>query len=371
MTKIYPASLQYHADTNQISCQGVWTLYHLTDLILQTKELIASIKTNIVIDTSKVSHMDSSGAWQLQQLLISLQEKNILVRLQGLSEQHKRLMDNINAQTKHLGKIPTSRHANWLARLGQRTTYQLSQLYNFLNFIGELTLNIFQNYKRLRWHSMLSVIETMGFQALPIIALLSFMIGVVLAYQMGMQLKNYGANVYVVDLIGLAMLREFAPLLTAIMIAGRTGSAFTAQLGIMKLNEEIDALKTMGITPGEFLILPRIFGLIIALPLLTVWADIFGVLGGMVMAKNMLNLTGQDFLMRFQNVIPVKSLIIGISKTPVFALLIASIGCFQGIQVANSADSVGKQTTKSVVQAIFFIIVADALFSIIFNKFGI
>lgn len=371
MIKTYPASIQYNADINQISCQGEWTLYHLTDLILQIKSLIISVNTHILINTSKIIHMDSSGAWQLHQLITSLQEKNVLVKLQGLPEQHRKLLNNINTQVKYFSKTAPLHCVNWLARLGQRTTHQLLQLHSFLNFIGELTLNAFHNYKRLRWRSLFSVIETMGYQALPIIALLSFMIGVVLAYQMGVQLKSYGANIYVVDLIGLAVLREFAPLLTAIMIAGRTGSAFTAELGTMKLNEEIDALKTMGITPGEFLILPRIFGLIIALPLLTVWADIFGVLGGMVMAKNMLNISWQDFINRFETVIPVKSLIIGISKAPVFALLIASIGCFQGMQVANSADSVGKQTTKSVVQAIFFIIVADALFSIIFNKFGI
>jgi phospholipid/cholesterol/gamma-HCH transport system permease protein len=213
-----------------------------------------------------------------------------------------------------------------------------------------------------------TIIYRNGYQALPIIFLLSFMIGVILAYQMGLQLKNYGANIYIVDLLGLSILREFGPLITAIMVAGRTGSAFTAQLGIMKVNQEIDALNTMGVTPAELLILPRIAGLLITLPLLTIWSDISAVVGGMVMSNNILNITWYDFLQRFPIVIPLKTLIIGLGKAPVFALIIASIGCFQGVRVKGSADSVGLNTTRSVVLSIFFIIVADAIFSVVFNK---
>lgn len=194
------------------------------------------------------------------------------------------------------------------------------------------------------------------------------MIGVVLTYQMGLQLRTYGADIFIVDLLGLSVLREFAPLLTAIMVAGRTGSAFAAELGIMKINQELDALDTMGVTPGELLILPRIIGLVVALPLLTIWSCIFSIFGGMVMANSMLSITFYDFLHRFPTVIPLKTLLIGIGKTPVFALLIATIGCLQGMRVAGSADSVGRNTTRSVVLGIFFIIVADALFSIILSK---
>jgi phospholipid/cholesterol/gamma-HCH transport system permease protein len=194
------------------------------------------------------------------------------------------------------------------------------------------------------------------------------MIGVVITYQMGLQLKNYGANIFIVDLLGLAILREFGPLLTAIMVAGRTGSAFTAHLGMMKLNQEIDALNTMGVTPGELLLLPRIIGMLIVLPLITVWADIVGVFGGMVMSNNMLGITWYDFLHRFPKVIPLRALLVGLGKTPIFALLIASIGCFQGMQVKEGAASLGQNTTRSVVLSIFFIIVADAIFSVIFSK---
>jgi len=193
-------------------------------------------------------------------------------------------------------------------------------------------------------------------------------VGVVITYQMGLQLKNYGANIYIVDLLGISILREFGPLLTSIMVAGRTGSAFTAELGMMKLNQEIDALNTMGVTPAELLLLPRIIGLVIVLPLLTIWSDIFGVIGGMIMSNNMLDITWYDFLFRFPNVVPLKTLIIGLGKTPVFALIIASVSCFQGMRVSSSAASLGANTTRSVVLSIFFILVADAGFSIIFSE---
>jgi phospholipid/cholesterol/gamma-HCH transport system permease protein len=164
------------------------------------------------------------------------------------------------------------------------------------------------------------------------------------------------------------VLRVFGPLVTAIMVAGRTGSAFTAQLGTMKVNQEIDALNTMGVTPAELLLIPRLLGLFLVLPLLAMWADVFGILGGMMMAHDMLGVSPYDFLVRFQHVIPLKTLIIGLGKAPVFAMVIGSIGCFEGMRVAGSADSVGKQTTRSVVLSIFFIIVADAIFSILFSK---
>lgn len=273
-----------------------------------------------------------------------------------------------------MSNIRQHKYLNWLSRVGKKTIHQLNEGLAFLAFTGQLSmeaLRLLRSPSRIRWQALAGTVERTGYQALPIIALLSFMIGVVITYQMGLQLKNYGANIFIVDLLGLAVLREFAPLLTAIMVAGRTGSAFTAQLGTMKFNQEIDALNTMGVTPAELLLLPRLLGLTIALPLLTMWADIFGIIGGMVMSKSMLHIGWYDFLHRFQKQISVGSFFIGIGKAPVFALLIGSVGCFQGMQTANTADSIGTQTTKSVVLAIFFIIVADAIFSITFSKLGI
>jgi len=190
---------------------------------------------------------------------------------------------------------------------------------------------------------------------------------VVIAYQGSDQLQRFGANIFIADLVGLSMLRELSPLLTAIIIAGRSGSAYAAQIGTMKVTEEIDALRTIGVSPQELLVLPKLLALVIALPLLTVYADVAGVFGGMIMARSKLDVSFDVFINRLGDAVRLSSFLTGIVKAPVFAAIIALVGCFQGFQVGGSADSVGRQTTLSVVQAIFLVIVADAIFSIVFN----
>jgi phospholipid/cholesterol/gamma-HCH transport system permease protein len=194
---------------------------------------------------------------------------------------------------------------------------------------------------------------------------------VVVAYQGADQLKHYGANVFVVELVGYAMLREFAPLIGAIIIAGRSGSAHAAQIGTMVVAEEIDALHTLGIDPMHRLVLPKILALAVALPLLTLFADVAGVFGGMVMARSQLGIGFGEFLTRFGSVMQGSALLIGVGKAFVFALIIVTVGCFQGFRTSGNADSVGRQTTLSVVQSIFLVIVADALFSVAFNVLGL
>ena len=189
----------------------------------------------------------------------------------------------------------------------------------------------------------------------------------VVAYQLGVQLRIYGANAYMVDLSGVAILREFSPLIASVIIAGRTSTSFAALLGTMKVNEELDALQTMGLSPVERLVIPKVLGLLIALPLLVVWGDIFGVFGSMVICKSMASINFHAFLERFKAEVAIKHLYIGLVKTPIFALIIAGIGCYQGFQAEGSAQSVGERTTKAAVQAIFLIILADGLFSILFN----
>jgi phospholipid/cholesterol/gamma-HCH transport system permease protein len=181
------------------------------------------------------------------------------------------------------------------------------------------------------------------------------------------QLRQYGANIFVADLVGLSMLREFAPLITAIIVAGRSGSAYAAQIGTMAVTEEIDAMRTIGIEPHELLVLPKILALMVALPLLAVFADVLGVLGGMVMAKTQLGVGFGEFMDRFAKAVSITSYLVGIGKAPVFAAIIAVVGCFQGFRTQGGADSVGRQTTRSVVQSIFLVIVADALFSVAFS----
>lgn len=364
-------SLLFNLNDKNAICQGNWTVETLASLELLLANVAWPSEGAITVDGSKIEKMDSAGAWLLGNTNKELTAKGVTLTLVNFSKTHQSLISIVAATVSKETPPPVIQKQTWLQRIGKTTAVEFYELNLYLNFIGRLAiemLRILKHPSHLRISSIAAAIYRTGYQALPIIALLSFMIGVVITFQMGLQLKNYGANIFIVDLLGLSILREFGPLITAIMVAGRTGSAYTAQLGMMKLNQEIDALDTLGVTPAEVLLLPRIIGLVIALPLLTIWANIFGVIGGMVMANNMLSITWYDFLHRFPTVIPLRALFIGIGKTPIFALLIASIGCFQGMQVEQSADSVGTNTTRSVVLSIFFIIVADAIFSVIFSK---
>jgi phospholipid/cholesterol/gamma-HCH transport system permease protein len=363
---------QYDAELRQLNCNGPWDLAHLPGLESLLDQIAITKSGDICIEGRGVTTMDTAGAWLLNSWMNKLRHGGNNVTLKDFADAHAELIQLIAARMQEEKQNQTALpSANLITRFGQNTVASLNGFFEYLSFVGLLSLEalrVLARPQRLRWKSLASVIYRTGYSAIPIIALLSFMIGVVITYQMGLQLKNYGANIFIVDLLGLAILREFGPLLTAIMVAGRSGSAFTAQLGMMKLNQEIDALDTMGVTPSELLLLPRIAGLVITLPLLTVWADIMGVFGGMVMSSNMLSITWYDFMHRFPNVIPLRALFIGVGKAPVFALIIASVGCFQGVKVSGSADSVGVNTTRSVVLSIFFIILADAAFSIIFSE---
>lgn len=352
-------------------CQNEWTIQNLQSLGQQLDKITWPSEGKLIIDGSQLTKMDSAGAWLLDKRIKQLEEKRLTIQQEHFTEQYHQLLNLVEEEIEIAPTVPHKNPLSFVARVGKHTYIQLKEFRDYLDFIGRLaeqTLSLFLHPSRLRFNSLASAIDKTGFESLPIIALMSFMIGIVIAYQMGNQLRTYGANIFIVNLLGYSILREFGPLLSAIMIAGRTGSSFAAQLGIMKINQEIDALNTMGVMPGELLVLPRILGLVIALPLLTMWSDIFGVLGGMVMANNLLGVTWIEFLQRFQHEIPVRALIIGLAKAPVFALIISSIGCFQGMRVKGSAESVGQNTTRSVVLAIFFIIISDALFSILFSK---
>jgi phospholipid/cholesterol/gamma-HCH transport system permease protein len=224
---------------------------------------------------------------------------------------------------------------------------------------------------RMRWRSVANHVHATGVQAIPIVALIALLISIVLAYQGATQLKTFGAEIFTIDLVAISVLREMGVLLTAIMVAGRSGSAFAAQIGVMKSNEEIDALKTMGLDPFEILIVPRIMALIIALPLLTLIANITGLAGAALLTYITLDVGLLQFLDRIQNVVEMNTFWVGIIKAPVFAIIIAMIGVYRGMLVTGSAESVGRLTTEAVVQSIFMVIAADAIFSIIFSSLGI
>jgi phospholipid/cholesterol/gamma-HCH transport system permease protein len=257
-----------------------------------------------------------------------------------------------------------------LERIGRYAQGAWERACAALGFVGESSLGLaawLAHPSRIRWRPVLFNVRSAGFNALPIVGLLSFLLGIVVAYQGSDQLRQYGANIYVTDLVGLSMLREFAPLITAIIVAGRSGSAYAAQIGTMEVTQEIDAMRTIGIAPLEMLVLPKLIALVVALPLLTVFADVLGVGGGMLMARAQLGVNFVEFLDRFPKAVSLTSFLVGIGKAPVFAVIIVLVGCFQGFRTKGGADSVGLQTTRAVVQSIFLVIVADALFSIAFS----
>ena len=270
--------------------------------------------------------------------------------------------------------MPQPPRLSLLQRVGKSAFDAGGQTLSYCRFLGEAALAAkawLLDWRLWRVRMVCHEIKVGGYDALPIVGLTSFLLGVVVAFQGADQLRHYGANVFVVDLVGYAMLREFAPLIGAIIVAGRSGSAYAAQIGSMLVSEEIDAMRTLGIDPLQQLVLPKIVGQAISLPLLTLFADITGVFGGMVMARARLDISFEEFIARFAQVMRGSSLLIGEGKSLLFAFIIATIGCFQGTRTQGSAESVGRQTTLSVVQTIFLIIMADALLSVAFSLTGL
>ncbi|WP_456451844.1 ABC transporter permease [Hydrogenimonas sp.] len=262
----------------------------------------------------------------------------------------------------------------FLADVGESAATFVGDFLLFLNFLGASTLALLRSLlhpSTIRTKETASNIYKAGTTALPIIALSSFLVGVVIAYQSAVQLEKYGANIFIVDMIGISIPRELAPLITAIIVAGRSGSSYTAQIGVMKITEELDAMKTMGFEIYRFVVLPRIFAMVVALPLLIFFADIVGIYAGMLVAKAQLGINPAQFLDRLQHAVDVRHYLVGLFKAPFFAFIIAAVGCFRGFQVAGNTESIGKYTTMSVVNAIFLVVAVDALFSVIFTKLDI
>ena len=365
---VAPATLA-QPTPHEIALSGYWTALGVATLDRQLETLaLPPTKTEIVVDGSGVESLDTVGVWILEKLLQRLRDDGHTLQMRGFNSRFTKLLE-LGAQP-HPAPSPAAPRPSTLERVGRNALAAGEQARALLSFIGESAVALWgcvRHPARMRWRPILHNIRTAGFDALPIIGLLSFLLGLVIAYQAADQLKKYGANIFVADLVGLSMLREFAPLMTAIIVAGRSGSAFAAQIGTMAVTEEIDAMRTIGIVPMDLLVLPKILALIVALPLLTFFADVLGVFGGMIMARAHLGVGFEDFLDRFTKAVSVTTYVIGIGKAPVFAAIIAMVGCFQGFRTSGGADSVGRQTTLSVVQSIFLVIVADAMFSILFS----
>jgi phospholipid/cholesterol/gamma-HCH transport system permease protein len=353
---------------------GGWTARRLGTIAARLDGFGFAADSAGQVDAAGIDALDTAGAWVLHKLLTRLRTHGAQVTLQGLQPDYVRLLEIVtrHEEEQALGPAPAVGRVapGLLERVGRKAGSAWEQLYAMLSFVGE-TAQAFAacvaHPTRMRWRPILFNIRRAGFDALPIVGMLSLLLGVVVAYQGADQLRQYGANIFVADLVGLSMLREFAPLITAITIAGRSGSAFAAQIGTMSVTEEIDAMRTLGIAPLELLVVPKVIALVIALPLLTVFADVLGVAGGMVMARTQLDVSYVEFMDRMGKAVSVTSYLVGIAKAPVFAIIISMVGCFQGFRTRGGADSVGLQTTRSVVQSIFLVIVADAIFSIAFS----
>jgi len=356
-----------------LALSGSWTTRGLGAIHGQLASLRVPPQTELIADGGGIEALDSAGAWVLQKLLLRLRKEGMVVSVRGLRPEFAKQLEVAGQQVADQADTPVplaAAPASALEGMGRSAEAAFEQIVALLGFVGESAAafaGCVAHPARFRWRPVLYNLRSAGFDALPIVGLLSFLLGIVVAYQGADQLRQYGANIFVADLVGLSMLREFAPLITAIIIAGRSGSAYAAQIGTMAVTEEIDAMRTLGIAPLDLLVLPKLIALVIAMPLLTVFADVLGVFGGMLMAHAQLGVGFGEFLDRFVQAVSVTAYLVGICKAPVFAIIIAVVGCFQGFRTKGGADSVGRQTTRAVVESIFLVIVADALFSIAFS----
>ncbi len=330
----------------------------------------------VVIDLSEVESLDTGGAWLVTQLVDRLEREGVPVSLRGASETQAALIDTVRRSIAAEEPVaePSRGPLAWLETVGRVSAESAQTFVEILGFLGLVMAGIGRTVvrpTRLRLTSLVFHMQEVGLNAVPIVVLLAFLIGVVLAFQGAVQLRQFGAEIFVVNLIAISVLRELGILLTAIIVAGRSGSAFTAAIGSMKLREEIDAMRTIGLDPVEVLVLPRVLALIIMLPVLGFIADVAGLFGGALMSWIELGVSPRMFVTRLYETTDIWHLGIGFIKAPFFAAIIGVVGCYEGMKVAGSAESVGQRTTTSVVLAIFGVIVADALFSVFFAELGV
>ncbi|MBL6954442.1 MAG: MlaE family lipid ABC transporter permease subunit [Alphaproteobacteria bacterium] len=355
---------------------GHWDARNVTRLDQLLRGLAPSNGAAVILDLTQVERLDTAGAWLLYRTRREVRARGGRADYTGLTPAHEAMLEQVEANDQPAEIEPPREPAllAMLGRVGDGTVDVMIEARQQVAFLGLLLVTLAGTLRhpgRLRLVPLVYHMEKVGFNALPIVGLISFLIGVVLAYQGATQLQRFGAEIFVVNLVGVSVLREIAILLTAIVVAGRSGSAFTAEIGSMVVNEEVDAMRTLGLDPMEVLVLPRVLALVITLPLLAFFADMMGLFGGMLMCWGTLDISPGLFLERLQGAVSLWSFWVGIIKAPFFAFLIAMVGCLEGLRVTRSAESVGQQTTRSVVTGIFLVIVVDAMFSVFFAAVGV
>ncbi len=348
----------------------------VSGLAAMERALAETPRGPVSIDLSAVEALDTGGAWLITSLKSRLEREGLAVAVVGANPAQQTLLETVaRSLPKEEGvEEPPRGFKIWLESVGRRTVGLFAAVAELLGFFGLVIarlLNTAIRPRRLRFTSLVHHCQEVGLTAVPIVSLMAFLIGIVLAFQGSAQLRQFGAEVFVVNLIAISVLRELGILLTAIIVAGRSGSAFTASIGSMKVREEIDAMETLGLDPIEVLVLPRVIALTIMLPVLGFIADIMGLLGGALMSWIELGVSPGMFVTRLYDTTDLWHFSIGMIKAPFFAVIIGVIGCYAGLKVQGSAESVGRLTTTSVVMSIFGVIVADAVFSIFFAELGV
>ncbi len=355
-------------DSGRLRLLGDWTLEHATAIGHLLREAADSVQR---IDASAVERLDSLGVLQLLRY----------ASRRGLGDDALEFRDDHRALVRAIDDVrderpKTKREYGFFAameRLGHAMHDNGREIVALVSFLGETLvkiLRLFREPRRLRLISTVHHMEQVGLDAVPLVALLSFLIGAVIAFLGSNILADFGASIYVVELVSIAFLREFAVLLASIILAGRTASAFTAQIGSMVNREEVDAIRTLGLDPIDLLVIPRVLALVAMLPLLTFIAMLAGLLGGLSVGASSLDIPPQAYLNRMHETMELRHVLVGLSKAPIFAMVIALIGCLEGMQVTGTAQSVGERTTSSVVQAISLVIVLDAIAAIWFMHMG-
>ena len=370
------ARLELHdgEDTPRLRVGGAWTLSHYRALAPRVADLRERIRPGIKIDFSTLTAMDTAGARLLCELVGAQRLKGALADA-ALAPEQRMLLETVASALAVPSALPHTgyRFGDLIAHIGKAVTAFWEHMVGLLGFIG-LTLDRLARtvWRPRRWRVAATVaqLERIGFNAVPIVALLTFLVGAVIAFLGATVLAEFGVTIYTVSLVSYAFLREFGVFLAAILLAGRTSSAFAAQIGSMRANEEIDALRVLGLDPVEWLVLPRVLAMMLALPILTFIAMICGIAGGMTVCALSLGISPEMFLSLLSTDIEARHFFVGIGKAPIFAFLIASIGCLEGFRVSGSAQSVGEHTTSAVVQSIFTVIVVNAIAALFCMEMG-
>ena len=357
-----------------LSVAGEWTVW--TVALVEEKLRNTKIAYDAILDVSALEKIDTSGAYLIDRALGALEGIDDPIEIRGEHPTIERLLGKVRKASPAAPPDPIHPPGfiALLDRAGHGAVNAWQELLGLLSFIGETMATLGRlaaNPRRIRWKSVVAIMEEAGLDALPIVCFLSFFIGLVIAFIGANLLAMFNASVFTVELVGIGMLREFGAVLTAILLAGRTDSAFTAQIGAMKMRQEIDAMRTIGLDPMEALVAPRLIALVLMTPLLTFAATISRIGGGLIAAWTAMNISPQMFISRFQEVVPPQHFWVGIAKAPVFALVVAMIGCRQGMLVEGDVVSLGRRTTSAVVQAIFMVIALDAMFAVLYYMLNV